>query len=271
MFKKMVTLTLTVALVLAQATMAGAFVSDGTQGPFTAAVTIGGTPVAGLTVQPRHIAGNGIATGIGWSNVNIGDEWKVSDQYLLVLYNANQVGWGVQIYTDNLSGTANPQYAGDPTTDSSQQPNGLIGVDNSLITCPLVALVADNPIAVGDIAIPVKTSSGTPGQADYVEWFTTGYDEIPGGAHEKVWFWLKDKSGTDYNLDPTFSSTGDDYATIVNTLGTSSGWAAPGTGEMLRDNSSASPILVYLAADFTNANELQEYKTNTLELEIYHE
>ena len=266
MIKRIMSIALAVALVFAQGTIAGAFVSDGTEGPFIAAVTISGTPVATLTVALKDVVGNGAATALGWTGVNIGDTWEISDQYLQVSYNANQIGWGVQIYTDNMSGSANPQYAGDPSTDSSQQPAGLIGVDNSLITCPMATLVTDSTITAAQIQTPVV--AGTPATGLY---FTSGYDEVPGGGVEKVWFWLKDKSGTDLSLTPTFSATGDDYATIVNTLGSSSGWVSDPGGIMQRDSSSASPIFVYLAADFTNANELQEYKTNTLELEIYHE
>jgi hypothetical protein len=215
----------------------------------------------------------------------------VSNQYIEVTYDANQVGWGVQIYTDNAS-----IYGGDPTTNINQQPAGLIGEDNDLIACPLAVLVTPSlnddstKIDASDIETPLVDTDGTPGHEDYVVFFTSGYDQVTGGDPEKVWMWLKDKSGTkwldknsDGDIDLTGSygdpdyevvsdySLGDDYATIVNTLGSSSGWADENTGVMQRDNAATSPLNVYVAADFSNANELQNYTTETLTLEIYHQ
>jgi hypothetical protein len=296
MIKRIMSITLVIALVLSQSTLAGAFVSDGTVGPFTAGTTVGGAIVADLSVLVKTVVGGATVSTLDWAGVSIGDAWEVSTQYLEVTYAANQVGWGVQIYTDNLS-----VYDGDPYTDPSQQPAGLIGVDNAYLTCPMAIMVTNTAIAEADIETPVTTSTAdlpvldpnyaTITDPDYREWFTTGYDEIPGGSHEKVWFWLKDVSGTvgddldgdgvwdlsgvfgdpGFELVAGFSTTGDDYATIVSSLGSSSGWAAAVGGEMQRDGSSSSPINVYVAADFTNATELQEYKTDTIELEIYHE
>ena len=290
MIKRIMSITVDVALVLMQSAAASAaFVSDGTAGPYTAKVTISGTPTASLSVAIKKVADNTASADVNWSGVNIGDTWEISTEYLEVTYAANQVGWGVQVYTDNKNNTLNP-YPGDPTVDPSQQPVGLIGVDNSAITCPMVVLVTNDTIPATSIITPAKDSSGTPGDPDYVEWFITGYDEIAGGDYEKVWFWLKDQQGTvwdDKNTNGVIDLTGsfgdpdyelvadfvdpDDYATIVNTLGSSSGRVSAGSGDMLRDNAAATPIIVYMAADFTNATELQEYKTETLELEIYHE
>lgn len=286
MIKRLMSITLVVALVLAQSTIAGAFVSDGTAGPFTASVDLsGGTPVATLSVVIKKVADNTADTAIGFAGVTLGANWKKASQYLQVTYNANQIGWGVQIYTDNLAATANPKYGGDPTTDPSRQPAGLIGVQNTLLTCPMAILVTDAviPSPNTNLQIPVEAGSG---DAIY---FTSGYDEDTGTAGvEKVWFWLKDKQGTIWNdannngtieageIKPSFNYPNgypgaDDYATIVSTLGSSSGWVDATSGRMQRDNSSASPIMVYVAAKFRNARELQEYKTNTLTLEIYHQ
>jgi hypothetical protein len=302
MIKRLMSITLVVALVLTQTAIAGAFVSDDTVGPYVAKATVTGAAVANLSVAIKFVEDNTGSSDINWSGINIGDTWEISTEYLEVTYEANQVGWGVQIYTDNMNNTTNP-YTGDPTTDPSEQPVGLIGVDSKHITCPIAMLVTDSTITDPgtNLKTPEKTSTADlptsdpayalPGDPDYREWFTTGYDQVPGGAHEKVWFWLKDVSGTagvdlndnhvfdlvgsfgepGYELVAGFSTTGDDYATIVNTFGSSSGWAAAVGGDMQRDTTATSPIIVYFAADFSNANELQEYKTETLELEIYHE
>ena len=276
--KKILSTTLVVVYILAQSAIAGAFVSDGTQGPFTAAVDLsGGTPVGTLSVAVKVVGTGAAATTLGWSGVNLGDGWKVSGQYLEVTYDANQIGWGVQIYTDNMATAANPKYAGDPTTDPAQQPAGLVGTVNTMLTCSMAILAYDSSLTATQLAIPVVAIHPTTGD----RYFTTGYDEVAGGDHEITWFWLKDKSGTEWidantngvidagEIHATFAN-GDDYATIVNTLGHSSGWVNAVSGIMQRGGAS-SPVDVYVAADFTNANELQEYRTNTLTLEIYHQ
>lgn len=285
MKKRAMAITLVVALVLAQSGLAHAFISDDVVGPFTATATVGGQTQSTLTVQIRDVVGGAIAAQLGWQGITTNSEWEVSDQYLEVTYQANQVGWGVQIFTDNLGVGANPVYGGDPTTDPASQPAGLIGTQDNTITCPLVTLVTKDAILESQIQDPVLVID----QQTDARYFTSGYDEIPGGDSEKVWFWLKDVSGTEwvdgnqngqidageiqdtFNKDQQGGRLDDDYATIVNSFGSSTGWVNTQTDTMFRDNAAASPIAVYLAADFTNANVLQEYKTNTIQLEIYHE
>ena len=274
-----------VALVLAQVNTATAFVSDLKRGPYVAQVNITGTPTATLTVALKLVATNAAATEIGWTGVTLASGWAKADQYLEVTYVANQVGWGVQMYTNNKALTAVPQYPGDPTTDPNQQPNGLIGVGNSYATCPIAVLVTDVLVTTPatNVQLPVEVAHGIPGKPSYGFHFTSGYnaDPDPLTGVEFVWNWLKDKKGTKWvddgddlletgELVDSFSATGDDVATIVNTFGSASGWIEPLSGKMLRFNTAASPIFVYVAAKFTNAKELQVYKTNTLELEIYH-
>ena len=332
--RKIMSIIIMVALVMAQSTTAYAqhagnrFVVDVTiVPPITATVDLSTVeaPSATLTVAVNNVDGSA-GSELTWSSVLLGDGWKVSDQYVEVTYNANQLYWGVQVYTDNLGAGVTPRYDGDPTIDPNQQPAGLIGEGNSTLTCPLTVLVRDSMItnaspydpalteaentAEGnnfDFVLPVTAESGTRGDADYVVYFETGYDEDEDGLvqtlpkqYEKTWFWLKDENTTrwldkdgdgkitldldgngvitqaekdhaDYEIVSDYSGTGDDYGTIVNSRGTSAGWSEQNSGLMLRDRIAVSPICVYVAADFTNAKELQEYTTNTLTLELYHE
>ena len=307
MIKRAIAITMTVALILAQSTVAGAFQSDVVTIPaLTASADLytGIAPVATMTVTIKNIAG-GSAGSLGWSGVNLGDAWKVSGQYVEVAYNANQSGFGVQVYTDNMPSNvnANPSFGGDPTKYINEQASGLIGAGepgtganaNNRISCPLAILVTDDVLTSGQIETPVEATSGTPGEDSYLIYFTSGYDEnVVKTGSEKVWFWVKDKNttkwddldsdgevdtpttGGGYGVDPTYEvvsnfADGEDYATIVNTFGSSTGWYDTNAGRLYRDEEAGTTLNVYVAAKFSKARERQVYKTNTLTLELYHE
>lgn len=302
MIKKIIAITMMVALVVSQGGIAfGAFTSDVKLPAITATVTLAGSVEKELAVAVKTIGG-AVTPNIGWSGIVQGTTtWKASDQYIEVGYVANQAGWGVQVYTDNMAVTASPKYTGDPLADPNQQPAGLIGKDNTLLVCPAAVLVTDDALAAGNIQVPVTTTTADlpildpayaiPGDPDYGIWFTSGYDKVAGGDSEKVWFWLKDRNSTkwvDTNSNTTVDTgelvaaftDGDDAASVVNSRGLASGWSVG--GNMVRDfelgakdqtvnGKSAYSLNVYVAADFTNAREMQDYTTNTLTLELYHQ
>ena len=100
MIKRAIAITMTVALILAQSTVAGAFQSDVvTVPPLTASADLytGIAPVATMIVTIKNIVTGSTPSSLGWSGVNLGDGWKVSGQYVEVAYNANQSGFGVQV------------------------------------------------------------------------------------------------------------------------------------------------------------------------------
>ncbi len=311
MIKRAIAVTIAVALVLAQSVTAeAAFGVDKRYGgnpsdpayigpPFVASATPSSptTPVS-LGAAVKNIAG-GSATTIGWSGVNLGAGWTKSGQYLEVAFFAYDYGWGVQVYTDNMHATI--PYGGVPTEDPAQQPAGLIGQDNNLLTCPMAILVADDTLTDAQLVTPAQYDPTDPSS-----YFVTGYDRVSGGDHEIVWFFLKDIEGTVWEDDgngvidtgeikPSFNNPdgypgADDYATIVKANGYSSGWVsqvAPYLMQRVFDlgnqdralDGSGNPISgselyslnVYFAANFKTARESQEYKTETLTLELYHE
>ncbi|MBL7069196.1 MAG: hypothetical protein ISS34_05000 [Candidatus Omnitrophica bacterium] len=275
---------------------------------FTASADLvtGITDVADLSASLKNIAGDADASEVSFS-ANFGDRYVKGAQYLKVNYDANQSGWGVQMYTDN-KGTTMPTavaYPGDPETNMGQQPAGLIGQSNPYLTCPMVILTTANKIADPntELDVPVETDTTTllipinPGQPGYGIWFEVGYDDKPGGtADEKVWRWLKDLKSTDWPVDtngdslanpselvlsfnsPTGYPGADDYSTIVQSLGIASGWVDAVSKDMLRDfelgtkdPTDGYTLYVYFAADFKTAREKQIYKTETMTLELYHQ
>lgn len=301
--KRIMSIIAIVTLVLSQSTVASAaFGIDETISGKVATVDLStGTPVADLALAFKTMAG-AAATNITWTAVNLGDSWAKAANYLEVGYNANKIGWGVQIYTDNMTG-ANA-YIGNPDLDPAQQPAGLIAQTTKDIACPVAILVEDAALTPLQLATPNLVISG----AD--RWFDNGYNKDPGDAdHENVWFYLKDKRSTLWNdehypdpdarrnngipdageMEPTFSATGDEVATIVNTYGFTTGWYINTTGKMGRDTETHAKdraegagntliagtdlysLNVYFAADFSTATTLQQYETHTITLEIYHQ
>jgi hypothetical protein len=65
-----------------------------------------------------------------------------------------------------------------------------------------------------------------------------------------------------------------EYATVVNAFGNTTGWKVdpdPALEEMFRYFDAASPVFIYFAAKFVKATVLQEYRTNTITVELFHE
>ncbi len=312
--KRIMSIIIMVALVLGQSTLAMARGYDPTDvvtsGPFTASTSATGTGVKNLYAELMDVGTATEATTLGWAGVTAGTtNWKVSGQYVKVGYTADEPSWGVQIYTDNMGTAANPKYSGKPLEVNTEQPAGLIGVTNDALACPMAILVTDDALATTAVETPVTTSTadlpttdpeyaaiGTPG---YKVWFTSGYDKDTSVAgSEKSWFWLKDKKGTAWvdadndgildtgELVESFTN-GEDYATIVEARGLSTGWVSGamsrdfdlGSKDLAWDSTNTNLIAgtdlyslnIYIAADFTNAREAQVYTTNTLTLELYHE
>jgi hypothetical protein len=157
----------------------------------------------------------------------------------------------------------------------------------------MAILTTDDTLSASDIETPVQDDPNDPGSH-----FITGYNKDGLGDSEQTWFFLKDIGGTVWEDDgdsvidpgeivPDFNNPAgypgsDDYATIVETTGYSSGWVDPGNGIMQRvgdlgdkdklvNSKDAYSLNVYFAADFSKANELQVYATDTITLELYHE
>lgn len=313
MVRKIMSITIAVALVLAQASIASAYVSDDiygvapagqtpiVQGPaFTAEKDFSGvTSVADLTVSLKKRADDTADTQIGWVGVTLQSGWKKADQYLEVVYAANQIGWGVQIYTDNTSATATKPYTKDLTKDPFSSAAGLIaqGANQQGKVLPMALLVYDGTVADAVLQVPVENT----GFGTFKSGIDTDSDSSTGDADtgaEWFWFFLKDKSDTTwddkndnqmldidvgtygdlasaYEVIPDFNPNGEPQATIINGDGIANGrlvYDVDGTTVILDKGTAAtSPVIIYVAVDFATAGSIQNYHTNTLSIELYHQ
>ncbi|NTV53261.1 MAG: hypothetical protein HGA76_09665 [Candidatus Firestonebacteria bacterium] len=188
-----------------------------------------------LTVVPKNISDNMTAAQVSWSSVT--PTWKEADQYLAINYFSDQVGWGVQIYTDNHNAGANPRYTG--STSSGDEGAGLVGNTNTALYAPM----------------------GWTAQADTA---TARPSILSDGAgvliSGKGYAYFKDKMQT-AGLYPFVS--GEDYITLVNSFGLA-------TNKPTWRVAAFSPIYVYLIANFMGKPN-QAYGTNQLTVELYHQ
>jgi hypothetical protein len=282
MIKKIMAITIAIAFILAQTGVAQAvfevnqhysltqaaddpadpYATDPNGPAFIAEADFTGADiVATLTVSLLAAADNSGADQIDWLAVTLTDnEWRKSDQYLVVEYEATTPDWGIQMYTDNTHADADPKYSGDPTSNTQHNPAGLIGEVGTGTAIPMALLVADE-LPVDDPADPSdhwydyiqepieevgfgRFNSGIDTDSDP----TTGDEET--GA-EVLWFFLTDRAETyfvDYNEDgyltlenpdpegdpyvygqpeyeiyPKFDPNGDGMATILNEKGAATG------------------------------------------------
>jgi hypothetical protein len=111
---------------------------------------------------------------ITWSDVSVGSTgWKVADQYIEISYSDDPPlpqFWGMQIYTDNESDTADPQYTG------TRDPAGLVKTDNTIFSLPIAWRITD--VLISNPDNPVQRPDGS-------------------GFEDYMWHFLKDKNTPD--------------------------------------------------------------------------
>ena len=227
---------------------------------------------------------------VNFSEALLGGAWTLADQYLRVIYDTPYLSWGIQIYTDNLASGADPQYAGNPEGVLSERPAGLIGRTNTLVTCPMAWMALEDTSP--NVPVPVEEPNEYPeNHPDFMIYFRSDTNGMWGEEKARgEWSWLKDLSSAtwddkngdfildltgsfgdpDYEIVSDFSATGDEYSTFIGPAGIAAGWVDKEDGTRIYVLNPKQPIAIYLAAKFRVARERQEYRTNTLTLELYH-
>ncbi|MBI4395713.1 MAG: hypothetical protein HY548_01365 [Elusimicrobia bacterium] len=210
-----------------------------------------------LNVRMKNRSDNTEATSLTWIAPTLPSRWGTADQYLEIdLEPGNRTNWGLQIYTNNRSATANPRYTG----PAGSNPCGLIDTTTSTWRLPLAWR-----------AIEKTTTTITVVTDDAGGLFSQELGGVSGGY--RCFQWMKDLSTPDI---PTMNTTafvpGEDGVTVWNNEGMhfaegdrignywGSSWAPI-----------ASPLYIYLAADFLSAHTPRQYNTSTLTLELFSE
>ncbi|NQT95382.1 MAG: hypothetical protein HQ572_02930 [Candidatus Omnitrophica bacterium] len=152
--------------------------SDKVEAAGKAAARVINTSGGQVNVAVKNISDDQPAAGglITWSNIEAGlTGWKAADQYLEISHSDLSTGWGIQFYTDNEDGSANPKYTG------SANPAGLIKTGNTSIVLPMAWRMTDSLLSTADLE-DIQLRLGGEGFTDY------------------MWRFLKDKNTPDESL-----------------------------------------------------------------------
>jgi len=226
--------------------------------------------------------------------------WKVADEYLEIGYQANLAGWGIQIYTDNMSASASPQWVEKPVnTSKPDAPAGLVGSGSvNYIAIPMAWKAFPGTTYEPEYSVGTGFGATTDYQRYYTEpserafgdpatdgYYIELYQAKTGsGASEKLYgkyCWLADKGDEKWidadsdgeidagEIDNSYVD-GADINKVVDYLGSST-CTYDANGTYIYRDVCASPIYVVLAAKIAAGTIKATYSTNTLTLELFHE
>ena len=133
--------------------------ADATSSVGVSATVLGAT----LTTQAKNVSDNQPAVEVGFGSVSASTTYATPSAYIEVAYNANEINWALEIYTNNTG------WTGSPTGDRG----GLIGQVNTNSRVPMLWQVYDGAQA----SHPVLSQS-----------------EVDAGN----WTWVKDKGDSDW-------------------------------------------------------------------------
>ncbi|MCL1971436.1 MAG: hypothetical protein FWG57_00380 [Endomicrobia bacterium] len=195
-------------------------------------------------IDIRNVSGDGPATEITWDAPSITPGttgWVNAQQYILITSTVTDSKSAIQVYTDNVHGSAYV-YTHSGSTDTVSA-GGLVGKNTPSLK-PLSMGWSMKDVK-GEVTVDPTSSTGTI-------------------KYASVYF--KDKSDTLTNIATQTSpfQNGEDYVTIIN----SGGWKWGG-GE--RGGSPSGIFYMYIGADFSTANTPNDYGTDTLTFEGYTE
>lgn len=209
----------------------------------------------------RNVSDNSVATDLTWGGATPPPGWRAANQYIeLELDPGDLQNWGVQIYTDNRFPYQDDRskYKGPESTD----PSGLIDMTDQTKRLPMCWRVVDKTTNTLNIV------QGTDNRL---------YSQQLGGQASgfPCFHWLKDVSTPDIPATNTKKFVYGEDAAIV--------WDHQGMhyAEGLRATDPAyfgkfwgavaSPVRIYLGANFANAVTPRGYKTETLRLDLFSE
>jgi len=253
--RTLVVFGLAIGMVVACLGIAMAAVTSVSKKTVAGGVVFTEAPSGEMTVALKEISDDSSATELSWSDVTPGvTEWKAADQYIEVTNTYNRTGWGIQIYTDNCAGDADPQfYIVDP---SSVNPAGLLATDNKKDVLSLAWRIMGDATSYANLGI-LEVEDPIESDKHHLESTTEASGYYP-------WLWMKDAKTPEIpELYTTAFVNGEDYVTVWNENGVHH---AEGP---LDYYASPSPNYVYIGARFTTATTPRTYSTSKLTVELF--
>jgi len=194
---------------------------------------------------------DGSATGgsvISWNGVSP-TGWVRADQYVdLELDDVSDLrSWGVQIYTNNTSGSASPKYV----VSGTSNPAGLVDVGSPDSTLPMAwSITAGTQSALAASPVPADPNNFPPDPLAF------------------PWVYMKDAATPDIPSENTTAfQNGELYVTLKNHTGIHYG--AVDLSSDANFGASNSPNYIFFEANFGKALAQRNYQTNSLIIEFY--
>ena len=212
----------------------------------TAKAVFTSSGVFSWNIDIRNVSDDNPVADITWEASSItpgATGWVNAQQYILITSTVTDSKSAIQVYTDNMSGSAYV-YSHTGSTDTVSA-GGLVGKNTpSMKPLSMGWSMKDAKVAGGAVVDPTSAN----GEVKYAS----------------VYF--KDKSDTLINTATNTNpfQNGEDYVTIIN----SGGWK---WGEGERGGSPSGTFYMYIGADFSTANTPNDYGTDTLTFEGYTE
>ncbi|MFC1500933.1 hypothetical protein ACFL58_00590 [Elusimicrobiota bacterium] len=235
-FKKFLVL---VVFTLLTAPSAHAAFSSVAKSTFTAGVSFASAGEVSYSIAFENLVG-GTTTQVYWTpgDITIGStDWRRADSRVVLYSTITAATGGIQIYTDNSTPVASPQYTG------SNDPAGLVAVEDT----------SADPLQMCWRIVDASTDTLTIDQNG-----STLYSTELGVAYP-CFLWMKDASG------PSAMTGGEEYVTMRE----SGGRLQHAEGTWADD--AVSPDYIYFGAKFTNALTPRTYQTSTLRIEAFTE
>jgi len=254
--RTLVVFGLAMGMVIACLGIAGAQFNTVSKETVAGGVVFTEVPSGEMSVALKNISDNSSATELSWSDVTAAvTEWKAANQYIEVTNDYNRTGWGIQIYTDNCAGDANPRFY--IVNPSSVNPAGLLATDNKKDVLPLAWRMMGDTTTYAHLGIQEVPDLLEPDKHHLES------TDLPGLGYYP-WLWMKDAETPEIpELYTAAFVNGEDYVTIWNENGVHH---AEGP---LDYYTSPSPNYVYIGARFTTATTPRTYRTSKLTVELF--
>jgi hypothetical protein len=224
-----------------------------------------------LEVKMKDSTGSDYSGNVSFGVVERGStKWKVAEQYFEVNLNDMPLSpsW-IQVYTDNMNGSASPRYTGIPTITNS--PAGLVDVSTTTVVLPMCLRVSTQALSADKLVIYQNNEVLT---------------DTPNSGY-RCYLWMQDVHTKDKNTGNDIDFVTNKYSRIWNHGTVAETDTENGRGlqqEEAKFSGYATsaedgrtpmfPICVYIGADFSSRVKVLKghvYTTNTLTIELIYE
>jgi hypothetical protein len=232
----------------------------------------------GMTLSLINRATGVNSNSITWNNIDPGSGWQLADQYIKLevdyyrsLYESNlDPFWGIQIYTDNGSPSANSNtpYIENPSYDGADNPAGLIDLTyykakgEFLPPLPMTWRILDKTTDLQGTVTQIKSKEAGCGTTENWDWVVPVSTSTGQPICWAPYRWMQDRSTSGFEDGETDN--------IVWNFVNGIRWGDYDESGKEQFSGAKSPNYLVLAADFTHAIGNHNYSAK-LTVELFYE